>query len=741
MQVTDFPRPSGRRPSRLCILLLALPAVPASQAGQTRTWTQSEYADFEKGIIRNLSLRSDGLVTLAPRFREVFDSGASYLWAVAQDSKGNLFAGGGPGARLFRIGPKGERKTLAELDGLEVHAIAIDKQDRVYVGTSPDGKVYRVTNGKSEVFYNPNAKYVWALAFDSRGDLLVATGDQGQVHRVKPDGKGSVFFPTDETHVRSMIVDAHDNLILGTDPSGLILRVSPDGRGFVLYQMGKKEITAVGMARDGSVYAAGVGNKGASGSSVAPSLAPPPQVPLPAPTGGSQVTLHAAPVPPPVGVPPLAAVPGGSELYRIDLNGNPRRVWSHPRDIIYAIGFDPAGKVLLGTGNKGYIYRIESDTLYTALLNAPPTQITSFYEARDGRLFAATSNVGKVFEVGPGAEPEGSLESDIFDSGMYSVWGRLSFEAVLNGGDVSLSARSGNLDQPQKNWSSWSAPVTSTKGARLNVPPARFVQWKAVLKSTESGHSPQLESVDVAYLPKNVAPRVEEIEITPVNYRFPPPPALPSQPSQTLNLPPLGKHPQGGGSVPLDTTVTPSMQYAKGFIGARWTASDDNGDSLIYTVLIRGVRETTWKPLKDKVREKYVAWDSTSFPDGEYRLRIIASDLPGNPPAEALVSSADSEPFLIDNTPPRIAGLAAAIAGGKLTARWKAVDSLNNIKRAEYSLDGGDWTLVAPTSLLSDSPEEDYELVIDNLAPGEHTIAVRVQDAYDNESTDKAVVK
>jgi hypothetical protein len=147
------------------------------------------------------------------------------------------------------------------------------------------------------------------------------------------------------------------------------------------------------------------------------------------------------------------------------------------------------------------------------------------------------------------------------------------------------------------------------------------------------------------------------------------------------------------------------MQYAKGFIGARWAATDDNGDSLIFTVEIRGVHETNWKLLKDKVKEKYWSWDSTAFPDGEYRLRVTASDLPGNPPAEALSTSMVSDPFLIDNTPPRIASLAASASGGKLHATWSAADALSDIKKAEYSLDGGDWTLVAPVTGLSDSHE------------------------------------
>ena len=63
------------------------------------------------------------------------------------------------------------------------------------------------------------------------------------------------------------------------------------------------------------------------------------------------------------------------------------------------------------------------------------------------------------------------------------------------------------------------------------------------------------------------------------------------------------------------------MQFAKGFIGARWAASDPNGDPLVYTVEIRGENENRVEDCcKDKVREKYLSWDSTAFPDGEYRL-------------------------------------------------------------------------------------------------------------------------
>ena len=727
--------PLSRRAAWVALGLTTLAL--STYAGQTRTWTTGDYADFEKGNLKNLSLRSDGLVTLAPQFQELYDTSSAYLWALARDSKGNLYAGGGPGAKLYRLSANGDKKTLAELDGLQISAIAIDARDRVYAATAPDGKVYRVApDGKHEVFYDPKAKYIWALAFGKSGDLFVATGDPGAVHRVTHDGHGTVLYQTDETHVRSMALDAAGNVIIGTDPGGLVVRISPAGEGFVLYQMSKSEVSAVAVAKDGSIYAAGVGSK--QGASSAPPASQAPSVKESPGASGAPLQLHPS-APPPSMAPSGSGISvTGSDLYRIDPTGNPEKVWSHAQDIIYAIAFDAQDRPLLGSGNRGYIYRIESDVRYTALLTAPSTQITAFESGPDGALFAATGNVGKIYKVGPALAREGSLESDVFDAGLFSKWGRLSFQANLNGGAISISARSGNLDRPQKNWSPWSAPVTDPKGDRLAVPSARFIQWRAVL-TANAAQSPELESVDTAYLQRNIPPRMEAIEATPPNYKFPAQSVL-LTPSLTLSLPPIGKPPStAGSSLSLDSGA-PSMQYAKGFTGARWAALDDNGDGLVFTVEIRGLHQTRWQPLKDKLRERYWSWDSTAFPDGEYRLRVTASDLPGNPPSDSLSASMVSDPFLIDNTPPAIAGLTASAADGKLHATWSAADALSDIKKAEYSLDGGDWTLVAPVTGLSDSRELAYDLSLEHLAPGEHTLAVRVEDDYDNQATAKFVV-
>ena len=728
--------------SSLALLLCALSAILF--AGDTRIWSQAGFGDFEKGLIQNLSVRSDGVLTVAPQVKELFDTSSMYLWSLARDSKGNLYAGGS-GAKLYRIPPDGKGKVWAELDALEIHAVAVDSKDRVYAATAPNGKVYRISvAGKPELFYDPKATYIWALAFDRQDNLFIATGDQGEIHRVTPDGKGKAFFKCEETHVRSLTLDSKGDVIVGTEPGGLVLRISPAGEGFVLYQMPKREVTAVAVAPDGSIYAAGVGNR-RGGTPVPPSPATAPTAPVSA-SGQPGVPRQTAPLtilnPAPLGV------PGGTDVFRIDPDGAPRRVWSSPQDVVYSIAFDSSGRPLLASGNKGNVYRIESPALYTALLSVPSTQVTGLLAGTGGPIFAATGNVGKVYEIGPGLAPQGTLESDVLDAGLFSHWGRLSFDGQANGGRISIQTRSGNLDQPQKNWSPWAAPITDSAGARIGSPASRFVQWKATLTAAGT-RSPELNSVDVAYQPKNIEPHVDRIEITPFNYRFPAPNA--GVPASALALPPLGRpnsraetspapDPAENAAANTPATVTPAMQPAKGFVGVRWTAGDANDDALAYKVEIRGLNETQWKLLKNKISEKYYSWDTAAFPDGRYRIRVTASDSPSNPPAEALTGEMVSEPFPIDNTPPKISDLSATPSSGKLTVRWHAADALTRIAKAEYSVDGGEWTLVAPAGGISDSLELDYDLTIE-ASPGEHTIAVRVEDADANQAVDKAIVR
>jgi sugar lactone lactonase YvrE len=715
----------------LCVCSL-LPAV------DTKTWEQSSMEDFDRGTLQHLSLSSDGRLAVAPRIREVFDPSLAFLWAVQRDSKGTIYIGGGSlggsRAKLFALNAQdvaqGRGKLLAELDGIAVQAIAIDRQDRVYAATSPDGKVYRVdaATGKADVFYDPKTKYIWALAFAGNGDLYVATGEQGEIHRVTPAGAGSVFFRTEEAHARAMTVDAAGNVIVGTEPSGLIMRISPAGAGFVLYQAPKREITAVAIGPDGSIYAAGAGPRAITPAAPPTAVTAQPQAPpQTAAPPGAVVIVPASPT---LAPPPLVttqAVTGGSEIYRIQPDGSPRRIWNHAQDLVYALSFDQQGRLLAGTGNRGNLYRIDSDHSYTRLLNVDPTQITGLLRSSDGRLYAVTGNIGKLLAIGPELEASGSLESDVLDAAGFSYWGRVTLDAGTPA--AVIETRSGNLGRAQRNWSPW-APLNQ---GRVASPAARFLQYRATLNSSSA-----VAELRIAYQMKNIAPVIEAMEATPPNYRLPAPAAAPvvsQSPAagQSMELPAIGRKP---AAFP-EATRTVTATAAKGYIGARWTATDDNGDALQFKVEIRGVAETAWKLLRDNVRERYLSWDSTAYADGKYVLRVTATDAPSNPPDQALTATREGEPFLIDNTPPEIAWGSQTANG----VQFHVKDSLSSLGKAEYSVNGGDWIVVDPTTRLTDSPEHDYRVGLTSRPAGEVTVAVRVEDAYGNQAVAKTVLK
>ena len=739
--------------------LLAMAAGIAT-AEHTRRWRQSTYDDFLKGTTHGIAVRSDGRLELAPKFTQLADADASYLWSVKLDSKGTPYVSGGSPAKVFKLDGNGKATTVFESSDLSAQAIAFDSKGTFYVGTSPDGKVYRVSgSGEKTVFFDPKTKYIWDIAFGPDGILYVATGDKGQIYSVTPDGKGELYYASDEAHIRVLAFDGKGNLIVGTEPSGRVLRLGkPKGAtsadGFVLYETPKREVTALAVGPDGAIYAAAIGER-QHNAAVNPSVQTTTSTTTITASGNVTVIAPAQgsgqPQTPFVAFPALIS----SGIYKIAADGAPEELWTSRDDVVYSLGMGGDGRLLAGLGNSGALLAIDGRGVFAQLAKAGSAQITGIVRNSAGKIFLCTANPGKLVALGPEYEPEGTYESRSFDTQLFSQWGRVEWWSppALSVGNNSRSkeprlelfVRTGNTEDPGKEWSKWSGPYTAS-GAQMETPAARFVQWKAVIHDGRPGDG--IEWVSVAYEPKNVAPVIDGIALQDPGVRALGQPNLATgaAPVATLKFPPAAtpsaaviiNQNQNPGAAKFE--IPPQGSVQKGYQSVLWTAHDDNEDDLKYAVYFRGEGEKEWKLLKDNLDQRFYSFDTTALADGAYYLKIVASDVASNPPDKALKTERESERFEVDNTPPAVEKLGSSTSGARADIQFIATDGASGVERAQYSVDGGEWLMLAPKAGISGGNQETYEFSVNGLKTGEHAIAVRVYDRFENVGSGKLVV-
>ena len=724
-------------------VLLVLLAFIGVQAGQPALWETSGRTELLKGDARGVSISDTGVVMLAPKLNEIFNTQQTYVWSSAVDNQGNVFLGTGHDGKLYKVTPNGTGALLYDAAELDVTALAIARDGAVFVGTSPDGKVYRVTpDGKADVYFDPGDKYIWSLAVMSDGSLAVGTGDNGKLYRVKNAGatpESSLLVNTTQTHVISLAVTPQGDLIAGTDSGGLVLRVSPEGKTFALFDTQLREIHALAPAADGSIYALALSD--AAATSRAPSA---PAVTTSQPAEGAtpttSVTITAIDE---TGV-PIAnqAAPARSRsdvssarsaVFRILPDGATDVVWSSPTVTAFSIApsLQP-GSVLIGTADKGRIYSVTNDGRDTLLLQSPEGQISSLL-VKNNQVYAASSNQGKLFRFGTELVGEGTYESPVRDAKLTASWGRIWWRGA---GAVEVQTRTGNGERPDATWSDWSAPYRDPNGTQITSPRARFIQWRATVRSANApATTAWIEDVSVAYLPRNVAPEVLSINVLPIGIGL----QQLAQVAVDPNVESSGLDPSLFGPV---AQVPPRRFYQRGARSFQWQAEDRNSDTLEYAIYYRALNEQTFRLLKDKLRENFYTIDGATLADGRYVFKVIASDAPDNPPGQKLTGERLSEPVDIDNTPPVVKVMGQPqVNRDSVRVVFSVDDATGKVKKADASVDGAAWIPVFPDDGIADSGHEVYSVDFGALGPGEHTISLRSFDTSGNVGTLSVTVK
>jgi hypothetical protein len=718
-------------------LLIAV-AAGVTYGGQPVIWETSSRAELLKGDARGISISDTGMLTLAPRLTEVFNTEQAFVWSSAVDAQGNVYLGTGHDGKIFRIPPDGRGSLFYDAAELDVTALATSRDGALYAGTSPDGKVYRITSdGRAEVFFDPADKYIWSLAVLNDGSLAIGTGDNGKLYRVRAAGakpESSLLIATNQTHVISLALTTQGDLIAGTDPGGLVLRISPEGKAFALFDAQLREIHALAPAADGSIYALALSEAASTGGR---GQSPPAPATQPAEgSGGAPSTSVTITAIDESGVPiQQQSQPSRSRtdisnarsaVFRILPDGATDVVWSSPSVTAFAIAPAlQAGSVLIGTADKGRIYSVTNDGRDTLLLQSSEGQISSFL-ARGNQVYAASSNQGRLFRFGQELVAEGSYESPVRDAKLTASWGRIWWRGS---GNVELQTRTGNGERPDATWSEWSSSYRDPDGNAISSPRARFVQWRATLRSATTAGQTWMEDASLAYLPRNVAPEVLSISSLPIGVGLQQLAQLQVDP----NVESSGLDPSLFGTV---AQVPPRRIFQRGARSFQWVAEDRNGDTLEYAIYYRPLNETTFRLLKDKLRDNFYTIDGATLADGRYIVKIIASDAPDNPLGQSLSGERLSEPVDIDNTPPVLRVVTPVASGGSsTTVVFEVDDSTGKIRKGDFSLDGALWTPLFPDDGIADSGHERYSVALPALAPGEHTISLRAFDSSGNVGT------
>ena len=718
-------------------------AVLTAHASTSQHWVLRNRGDFQEAKLEGVALAADGRLSLSARVTSLFDAAQPYLWALARDREGRVYAGGGNDGKVFRAASGGGApEVVFDALELEVHALAFDSKGRLYAGTSPRGSVYRISpDGKGEVVFDPEETYIWAIAFDQRDRMYVATGQRGRVYRVDSPGKdasGVVVVDGREDHIKSLVTSDGETLYAGSDQNGIIYRIPARGDAEVVYDSPMREIAAL-QVMEGRIYAAAIapilrqragggGGGQAGGVTRVTVTADEPGGDQEGASGGDEDSEQAQQRRREQTRQAAAETFYGA-VFEVTAEGYARKIWESKEVLPLSMASYGEGQLLVGTGNEGRVLLIGADEQVSDFVVVPSSQVNALLADGHGGFLAAGSNLGQVVTINPAAAQEGTITSRSYDAGCTTSWGRLSWTAELPAGaSIAFQVRTGNTDDADDSWSPWSADYTNANGTAIERPRARYLQWRAALKGSSKGASPVLRSVQIGYLQDNLPPEVTSVEVL--------------APGVTLSGSGERAADQAEGAQPQRRSQNPPRRgFEKGRRSVVWKAEDVNGDDLLYDVYFKADDETLWKPLALDWDDEFYMWDATTMPDGVYRLRLVATDAASNPPGMDLTGERTSTAFDVDNTPPVVGPLETRLKSDSAEVTVEVNDSFSDIADAAYSLDAADWVPVLPQDRIADSRQETFEFTIEDLEEGEHTITVRARDRAGNNAANKVVIR
>jgi len=697
-----------------------------AMASKPHVQSHSSFTQFQRGTLENISILYDGKLTLAPQKKLLMDSGDPFIWDVVADRQGNIYLATGNDGRIYKISASGDSSLFFDAPELEVYALAMDDAGNLLAATSPNGKVYRISpSGDGKTFFDPNDKYIWDLVFDKDGNLIVATGDSAKIYRVNRQGQSTVLFSSKQKHIRCLALSSKGQLYAGSSGNGYVYKFLANDHPFVLFDTEMEEVHSLVVTPDGNVFAASFGEPSPSIPSAITSktgqAASAASQQTKSQQQGKEVSLAPQSIIP---ASLMRAAKTKTSLFKISPNGYGKDLWLDQDDHIQVLKLIDEGELLVGTGNKGKLFQVTADGKISLLLKTEESQITGIFISPKNEIFLGTSNMGRCYRLGNRPAKKGSFISETIDTGILSDWGVLSWEGTISQNQIRFFTRSGNTERPSQTWSEWvRVDKNSDDVYKISSPTARFLQWKCELSGVKT-KAEYVDKVSISYLQQNLPPEITAVIIhKPGEYYD-----VKSNPGTTM-----ANTGQGKSGLVYPQPLTKS-EHKKGYRSVDWMFEDPNFDGLKFDLYYRRRGDKRWKLFAKDLQSSVYSWDSSQMSDGEYEIKVVASDAPGNPANLALTAERTSDPFIIDNTGPIFKSVKLRKEGQSQILSFVVTDQWSPISNVSYSINAGEWSILYPVDQICDSKVEHFELSIPNDAEYPIEIAIKAFDKIENVS-------
>jgi outer membrane protein assembly factor BamB len=665
----------------------------------------------------------------------------------------------------------------------------------IFVGTSPNGYVYKYSLGKLTKIYPPEEetaapdtkkesapdaagsdqkekpeqgkiieaserlsnRHIFAMSLDVAGRLLVGiSGNQCRLCRYETGKMETIFEPNEAKYIFDIAMDNVGNIYVGTGPEGRVYVLDPSGKVAQLVYRGQdKNILSVAPSRDGFVYA-GVDTRGliykinprnktatvlydSDEPEISALLA---QDGVPGPGGVLYAAAtSAAVVQAEQKFAAQQAASGRPETRKEE--GGKTQAEGGTRLKVANTGTTAATKPAspprptprpAKPGSASYIYKINKQGYVTEVFSEAAVFLC--LASQDGKILVGSGNEARLYSVDPEAERQSILYEDP----------KASQITALNVSDQDIYIGTANPARLVLLSSTYASEGTYTSELIDAGQPARWgkLQMDAdiprgckVLVASRSGNVKDANDPTFSDWTEPVA-MTEPVQLRCPIGRF-------CQYKLVLETEDGHKTPTirevaVASTVPNLAPHVESIDVARlqspgkeGIFKIAYKAGDENDDKLIYTLDFRKLGRTSWIEIKDKIEANNYDWDSKTVEDGRYEIRVTASDERDNSVATKLTGSRISEPIVVDNTGPVIRKYALEKSGRTAILKVDVTDELSVISKFEYTLDSNDeWKGALPDDLVCDTTEESFAVTIEDLEPGEHVLALRITDDVGN---------